>query len=630
MIEIVAILGGVGTAVHTGIQAMRFYVGSRTAACFAFIGTLVPSPCNIGAAQALLQPINAGITIEAHIQLHVVVVGTGQFFIGCMAIGNRVPASASIVRAFIQGKTIGDGRFLVRGAAVAAVAPDACRAVCTPHFGAIVTAAVNVDLNVGDSLPRTNIAEDADRHRCRLQLHIGTVDALYDIDGHGIAVMVIRQLYLTKNAAYVVGTVGHLFYAAIVAAAVQVGRRTGNRIIEVARHAANSTGALAVVGVGGDLAKVIAVGHCAAVAEPVGQHTARVVGAAVEHRANIDTFFQRPAVAGAVFLRTNNAAYIVICCVVSSIAVIFRVAIVIRRSLRAAHKAAHGGKVDKAAGGCCIGLVLADDAAHGAPALVDVIGVDEPLAAGTVGDLAGDIVKAGDTAQVAVGKIAPDGAAMQGHSQLVGCVFVRDRIHAFQRRKLGLQVGLGGAAGLAGQHADHLVQVGVLFVGVYHFGSDFVAVFVGGGLVFIGHLQPGVDLFYKELCVQAAAGGDAAAVGAGHAAHKAAAGGDDTTRFVFVADGAAGDLAAVAAHDTADMGGAVHLGGSVLAGAHVGGTLHFQLDIADLAVLHLAGGGGSAVGVIHHVVAAHDAAHRAAHGGKAVILTDGARIVART
>ena len=55
--------------------------------------------------------------------------------------------------------------------------------------------------------------------------------------------MVIRQLYLTKNAAYVVGTVDHLFYAAIVAAAVQVGRRTGNRIIEVARHAANSTGA---------------------------------------------------------------------------------------------------------------------------------------------------------------------------------------------------------------------------------------------------------------------------------------------------------------------------------------------------------------------------------------------------
>ena len=77
MIEVVAILGGVGTAVHTGIQAMRFYVGSSTAAYFAFIGTLAPSPCNIGAAQALLQPSNAGITIEAHIQLHVVVVGTG-------------------------------------------------------------------------------------------------------------------------------------------------------------------------------------------------------------------------------------------------------------------------------------------------------------------------------------------------------------------------------------------------------------------------------------------------------------------------------------------------------------------------------------------------------------------------
>ena len=125
MIEVVAILGGVGTAVHTGIQAMRVYGGSRTAAFFAFIGTLAPSPCSFGAAQALLQPLNAGIAIEALIQLHVVVVGTGQFFIGCMAIGNRVPDATRIVLAFIQGKTIGDGRFLVRGAAVAAVAPDA-------------------------------------------------------------------------------------------------------------------------------------------------------------------------------------------------------------------------------------------------------------------------------------------------------------------------------------------------------------------------------------------------------------------------------------------------------------------------------------------------------------------------
>ena len=232
--------------------------------------------------------------------------------------------------------------------------------------------------------------------------------------------------------------------------------------------------------------------------------------------------------------------------------------------------------------------------------------------------------------------MAPTTAAPQRDQQLVdaavgiNCIIVfiaiGQGIKALHGLKVGLQFCLCITAGLAGQYADHLVQVGVLFVGVYHFGSDFVAVFVGGGLVFIGHIQPGVDLFYKALCVQAAAGGDAAAVGAGHAAHKAAAGGDDTTRFVFGADGAAGDLAAVAAHDTADMGGAVHLGGSVLAGAHVRGALHFQLDIADLAVLHLAGGGGRAVGVIHHVVAAHDAAHGAAHGGKAVILTDGARI----
>ena len=266
---------------------------------------------------------------------------------------------------------------------------------------AVVAAAVNVDLHMGDKIVWANVGEDTGGHIGAIQLYVGTVDALGNVDGH--SVVFVFHLYLAEDAAYVVGTVGHLFYAAIVAAAVQVGRRTGNRIIEVARHAANGAGALAVVGVGGDLAKIIAVGQRTAVAEPVGQHTTRVVGAAVEHRANIDTFFQRPAVAGAVFLRTNNAAYIVIYCVVSSIAVIFRVSIVIRRSLRAAHKAAHGGKVDQAAGGIRIGFVLADDAAHGAPALVDVIGVDEPLAAGTVGDLAGDIVKAGDTAQVAVG-----------------------------------------------------------------------------------------------------------------------------------------------------------------------------------------------------------------------------------
>ena len=77
------------------------------------------------------------------------------------------------------------------------------------------------------------------------------------------------------------------------------------------------------------------------------------------------------------------------------------------------------------------------------------------------------------------------------------------------------------------------------------------------------------------------------------------------------------------------MGGAVHLGGGVLAGAHVGHALHFQVDIADLTVFHLAGGGSGAVGVIHHVVAAHNAADGAAHGGKARAAADGARIGTR-
>lgn len=136
-------------------------------------------------------------------------------------------------------------------------------------------------------------------------------------------------------------------------------------------------------------------------------------------------------------------AYIVICCIVTfggSIAVIISVDIVIRRSPRAAHKAAHGGKVDQAAGGIRIGFVLADDAARGAPALVDVIGVDEPLAAGTVGDLAGDIVKAGDAAQVTVGQaVAMAGAAPQRDQQLVDAAGWYKLYYSFYRHRSGYQ-----------------------------------------------------------------------------------------------------------------------------------------------------------------------------------------------
>lgn len=92
------------------------------------------------------------------------------------------------------------------------------------------------------------------------------------------------------------------------------------------------------------------------------------------------------------------------------------------------------------------------------------------------------------------------GAAPQRDQQLVdaavgiNCIIVfiaiGQGIKALHGLKVDLQFFLCITAGLAGQYADHLVQVGVLFVGVYHLGSDFVAVFVGGGLVFIGHIQP--------------------------------------------------------------------------------------------------------------------------------------------
>ena len=76
---------------------------------------------------------------------------------------------------------------------------------------------------MGDKIVWANVGKDTGGHIGAIQLYVGTVDALGNVDGH--SVVFVFHLYLTKNAAYVVGTVGHLFYAAIVAAAVQVGRR---------------------------------------------------------------------------------------------------------------------------------------------------------------------------------------------------------------------------------------------------------------------------------------------------------------------------------------------------------------------------------------------------------------------
>ena len=284
-----------------------------------------------------------------------------------------------------------------------------------------------------------------------------------------------------------------------------------------------------------------------------------------------------------------------------------------------AHKPAHGSKVDKAAGGVGVGFVLADDAAHGAPALVHVVSVDKPLAAGAVGDLSRYIVKAGNAAQVAVGKAAPGIPAFQRDFQLVVRAALGDFIHALQGLELRHQCSFVGALGSlrpaagipgvggVGQHADHGVQVGVPGGGI-HLG--------GGGAVcilFIGHGQPVVDLLHEGLRILAAAGGDAAAVGACHAAHKAAMRGDRAAGVVG-GDQAVFDLAAVAAHDAADVRGVCHLGGGVLAGAHVGRALHVQRNVVDRAALH-----GT-------VVAARDAADRAADDVDAAAVPDGALI----
>ena len=281
------------------------------------------------------------------------------------------------------------------------------------------------------------------------------------------------------------------------------------------------------------------------------------------------------------------------------------VGVVVIRILRAAHKPAHGGKVDKAAGGVGVRFVLADDAAHGTPALVDIVSVDEPLAAGAVGDLSRYIVKAGNAAQVAVGEAAVCSPAHQRDFQLVFGAAGRDLIHALQgleRSRQRFFVGALGSLRLAacalrvggvGQHADHGVQVGVPGGGV-HLGGG-AAVFI----LFIGHGQPVVDLLHESLRILAAAGGDAAAVGACHAAHKAAVRGDRAAGVVG-GDQAVFDFAAVAAHDAADVCGVCHLGGGVLAGAHVGRALHVQRNVVDRAALH-----GAAV-------AARNAADRAA------------------
>ena len=228
------------------------------------------------------------------------------------------------------------------------------------------------------------------------------------------------------------------------------------------------------------------------------------------------------------------------------------------------------------------------------------------------------IVKAGNAAQVAVGKAAPGIPAHQRDFQLVGGAALGDFIHALQGFELRHQRGFSFALGClrltacarrvggVGQHADHGVQVGVPGGGIH----------LGGGAVcilFIGHGQPVVDLLHEGLRILAAAGGDAAAVGACHAAHKAAVRGDRAAG-AFSGNGAAAYRAAVAAHDAADVRGVCHLGGGVLAGAHVGRALHVQRNVVDRAALH-----GAAV-------AARDAADRAADDVDAAAVPDGALI----
>ena len=437
---------------------------------------------------------------------------------------------------------------------------------------------------------------------------LGGVDAIHNIDGHGIGGNI--HLHLAEDARNIVGGVGNFFDIAVVAAADHIDRCARYRLVEIARNAADRARVGIVVGVDGQRSKVIAVCYRTAVAQPVGQHAANIIGTAVEHRADVDAVCQCPAVAGAVLLRADDAAHIVIgrkVEVCDGIAVVFGVGVVVIRILRAAHKPAHGGKVDKAAGGVGVGFVLADDAAHGTPALVDIVSVDKPLAAGAVGDLSRYIVKAGNAAQVAVGKAAVFFPAHQRDFQLVFGAAGRDLIHALQglersrqRFFVGALGGLRLAAGIpgvggVGQHADHGVQVGVPGGGIYLGGG--AAVFI----LFIRHGQPVVDFGNQFLRVLAAAGGDAAAVGACHAAHKAAVRGDRAAGAVG-GDQAAFDLAAVAAHDAADVRGVCHFGGGVLAGAHVGRALHVQRNVVDRAVLHCT----------VRVVAANDAADRAA------------------
>ena len=253
--------------------------------------------------------------------------------------------------------------------------------------------------------------------------------------------------------------------------------------------------------------------------------------------------------------------------------------------------------------------------------MVDIVSVDKPLTAGAVGDLSRYIVKAGNAAQVAVGKAAVCSPALQRDFQLVVRAALGDFIHALQGLERSRQrvffVTLGGLrlaacalrVGGVGQHADHGVQVGVPGGGV-HFGCG-VAVFI----LFIRHGQPVVDLFHKGLRILAAAGGDGAAVGACHAAHKAAVRGDRAAGVVG-GDQAVFDLAAVAAHDAADVRGVCHLGGGVLAGAHVGRALHVQRDVLDLAALHCT----------VRVVAANDAADRAADDVDAAAAANGTLI----
>ena len=560
--------------VHVGVDAhiqavaaalddlRRFVVGALdrfAAAPVALIGVRVVQRTVVDTVEARTRTVHDDI----------VVVRALDIFYAAIAVeveGQRVIFFAGHLRN--QRKAVVQGGGGVAGAAAAAVAHDADDIALAGHIDAVVAAALDVDGDVGDRLvrrrPRTQIAEDARRHRLGVDDRLAAVDAVKDVDGHGVFGVAGGHLHLAEDAAAVVRARrgAGAFHRAVVLAVQDVDRRVGNGRVKIGRNAAHRAAVVApVVHIRQQIAEIEAVLDRAAVVCPVRNDAADVVGAAVVDTAVVDAAGQLPLVVAVVILMADDAADMYLG---AGLGRLVRRVVIVRP--RRADKPAHGGAVDDG-GQIFAGGVRADNAADGG-IKGDVVAVDEPAAGRALGDRALGGVVARDAAQIAaaaLGAVFIDVAAAQHDQQVVGAaprigVNAAVAVAGLRDGVLALQT-VVGAAGVLRQLGHHGVNA----------------------LVGIGGAEPCVHLLDELLCIFAAAARDGAAVGACDTAHKTVPRRDHAAAAHIGGDVAVFDQGVVAPGNAARVGGVVQLLHSGVDGLDIIRAAHLQGDGSDLA-----------------------------------------------